>query len=330
MSISKTAKKSFIFLFLATVAFVGNIVGDWLPPCKNSDDCGKIVGRIIDSDTNEIVKEEFAVSIFPFDTDIKRKSRDYYSVKTKTGHFSITVKPGIYTIAFTPYSSETKYPSYYNPNHPPSDDQIIKVVKGKITDITKKVSEGGYLKVILVNTNDQKLNWREDFKNLRVRIYLSNDDIGYDSSISMKKEEIDEGEIIIGNLLPGTYSINCYFPGTGYGYTKKEFVAIERKKITEYLMVIDPLDNTGIHGFVKDITGVIIKNVEIAIYKDIEGYGLKGFADTCSDEKGYYKIIGIDEGIYILRIETKEFSEFYLYNIKISKNKLLSKDIIVK
>ena len=146
----------------------------------------------------------------------------------------------------------------------------------------------------------------------------------------MKKEEIDAGEIIIGNLIPCTYSIYVYFPEAGYGSTKKEFVSIERKKITEYLVVIDPLDSSGIHGFVKDGTGVILKNVEIVIYNDIKGYGLKGFADTCSDENGYYKIIGIHEGIYILRIETKDFYEFYIYNIKISKNQLLSKDIIVK
>ena len=146
----------------------------------------------------------------------------------------------------------------------------------------------------------------------------------------MEKEEIDEGEIIIKNLTPATYSIYCYFPGTGYGYTKKELVSIDRKNITEYLMIIDPYDNTGIHGIVKDMSGSIIKNAEIAIYKDVENYGLKGSADTISNENGYYKIIGIDEGIYILRIETEEFNEFYIYNVKISKNKLLSKDIIVE
>ena len=165
MSISKMVKKIFVFLFLTSVVLAVNIVGGMLSPCKNSDDCGKIVGRIIDADTNEIVTEEFAVSILPFEKDIKRKTSDYYAVKTNTGHFSIAIKPGRYIIAITPYSSNTKYPSYFNPYHTPPDDQIITVEKSKITQVIKKISEGGDLKVILVDQNGQRLNFREYFKN---------------------------------------------------------------------------------------------------------------------------------------------------------------------
>ena len=328
MSILKILKMIFVLLFLTTVVFVDNIVGDLLSPCKNSDDCGKIIGRIIDSDTNEIVKEEFTVSIFPFVKDIKQKSCDYYSVKTKNGQFSINVNPGIYTISFIPNSSKTKYPFNFNPYHPPSDDQIIKVENGKITEIRKNVSEGGYLKLIIVNTNDQKVNFRDYFEKGTVNVWVSNDDKGYGKQAIFQKEELEAGEKTIKNLVPGVYRIHSYFPESGYGVSNEIFIYIERKKISEYRVVIDTSDNTGIHGFVRDINGAPLKGVEILICQDIENYGIKGFADTISNDVGYYKIFGIEEGIYMLRVES-DFKDFYLHNIKITGNQLLSKDIII-
>ena len=307
--------------------FVERVNASWLPPCNNTDECGKIVGWIIDSESNKPVKEEFAVTIFPYFGITDKLPGDIYALKTRTGHFSIGVKTGRYFITFTPYSEGTKYAEYCNPYYF-KQDQMIEVEKGKITEIRKKVSEGGYLKVIIVNTNYQRVNFRDYFENGSVRVWLDNDDKGYRESYTFMKEELVAGEKTIMNLVPGTYSIQSYFPESGYGVSKEDFIDIESKKISEYMVVIDSSDDTGIHGFVKDINGVPLKGVEILICQDIENYGIKGFADTISNDSGYYRIIGIEEGIYMLRVEC-DFKDFYLYNIKITGNQLLSKDIII-
>ena len=307
--------------------FVERVNASWLTPCNNSDECGKIVGWIIDSESNKPVKEEFAVEIFPyFDTKDKLPG-DTYALKTRIGHFSIGVKTGRYFIAFTPYSKGSKYAEYCNP-HYFKQDRMIEVEKGKITEIRKKVSEGGYLKVIIVNTNYQQVNFRDYFENGTVKVWLSNDDNGYGAPVIFQKEELEVGEKTITNLVPGNYRISPYFPEAGYALNKEEYIKIESKKISEYQVVIDPSDNTGIHGFVKDINGAPLKGVEIQICQDIENYGVKGFADTISNDGGYYKIIGIESGVYMLRVES-DFKDFYLYNIKITGNQLLSKDIII-
>lgn len=307
--------------------FVESVNADWLPPCNKSDECGKIVGWIIDSESNKPVKEEFAVEIFPYFAITDKLPGDTYRLKTKTGHFSIGVKAGRYFITFTPYSEGTKYAEYCNP-HFFKQDQMIEVEKGKITEIRKKVSEGGYLKVIIVNTSYQQVNFRDYFEKGTVNVWLSNDDNGYSEPVIFQKKELEAGEKTITNLVPGDYRIHSYFPEAGYGVSKEDFIDIESKKISEYRVVIDSSNNTGIQGFVKDKNGAPLKGVEILICQDIENYGNKGFADTISNDEGYYKIFGIEEGIYMLRVEC-EFKDFYIYNIKITGNQLLSKDIII-
>jgi hypothetical protein len=307
--------------------FVESVNARWLTPCNNSDECGKIVGWIIDSESNKPVKEEFAVEIFPYFDTADRLPGETYGLKTKTGHFSIGVRTGRYFIAFTPYSEGTKYAEYCNP-HFFKQDQMIEVEKGKITVIRKKVREGGYLKLIIVNTNYQKVNFRDYFEKGTVNVWVSNDDNGYGEPAIFQKEELEAGEKTITNLVPGTYRISPYFPEAGYASSKEEYINIESKKISEYRVVIDSSDNTGIQGFVKDKNGAPLKGVEILICQDIENYGIKGFADTISNDGGYYKIIGIEEGIYMLRVEC-DFKDFYLYNIKITGNQLLSKDIVI-
>ncbi len=307
--------------------FVDSVNASWLSPCNNSDECGKIVGWIIDSESNKPVKDEFAVEIFPYFDAADKLPGDTYALKTKTGHFSIGVKTGRYFITFTPYSEGTKYAEYCNP-HFFKQDQMIEVEKGKITEIRKKVSEGGYLKIIIVDNNFQKVNFRDYFEKGTVNVWISNDDNGYGEQSIFEKEELEAGEKSITNLVPGIYRIHSYFPEAGYRVSKEDFIDIESKKKSEYQVVIDTSDNTGIQGFVKDKNGAPLKGVEILICQDIENYGIKGFADTISNDGGYYKIIGIEEGIYMLRVE-HDFKDFYIYNIKITGNHLLSKDIII-
>ena len=308
--------------------FTINIFGEQLSPCIDSDECGKVVGRIIDNDTNELVNEIFMVTIIPF-KDGKIQPKEYYAKQTVNGYFSISVKPGRYIIAFSSISKDSKYPTFFNPNHPPEEKQIVTIEKGKITDVTKVVSEGGGLRVMLVDSDGLKINLLEYFENVKVQLSLKNDTIGYFSTITMDNGQIETGEIIINKMIPGTYSIKVYFPESGYAAIEEEFVIIERKKTAEHKVVITLDKDTGIHGFVKDKDGIPIKYAEVVIFKDIENYGVVGFADTISNENGYYKMIGIKDGIYSLRVEG-EIDEVYIHNITIEKNKLISMDIILK
>jgi len=130
-----------------------------------------------------------------------------------------------------------------------------------------------------------------------------------------------------GKKIPiGKLKICAYFRETGYGKTKDEYISIVKNNISEYKLVIDLLDNTGVQGFITDQNGIALKNVEISIHKKIVDYGYAGIADTISDDEGYYKIIALDEGLYMLRFEC-EYGEFSFNNIIIEKNVLLEKNI---
>ena len=79
--------------------------------------------------------------------------------------------------------------------------------------------------------------------------------------------------------------------------------------------------------FISIIDGNPSKYAEVVLFKDIENYGVVGFGSADADENGYYYIVGIEEGVYRLRVEGDE-SECYYDNIVFTNNRVLDKNII--
>jgi hypothetical protein len=300
--------------------------------CNNSDDCGKIVGQLIDAESNRIILKPFVVGIYRYYQGAENKylHQECGIAETSTGHFSISLKSGKYYILAYPRSNDGNYSSmYFDPRFPQKEIQPITVERGKITKIQKKIKKCGELKITLKNANGAKINFRDFFKVGEVNVALTIENIGYQLSMAMHEKELASGEMIIKYLMPNEYQLSYGFYHTGFGDTKTEKIKIESNKTTIYEIIINPIDNTGIQGHIRTNTGVAIKIGEIELYKDIEGYGMEGFATAIPDENGYYKIFGVPEGNYSLRVEC-EYDELNFSNIIIKKDELLSKDIVVQ
>lgn len=317
-------KKISILLSLILV-FSLSISGERLSPCTNSDDCGKIIGWLYDYDTGMVINEKFAVGIIAV-IDGDTYPRVYYELIADSGYFSISVKQGKYVIAITPRTKGTKYPYYYDPYKKYKEDEIITVEKGKITEVRKKLQMGGSLKIILTDSNGERIDVIQKYNVSKITFNLKNMDIDYSTSVSMNKDKIEADEMIIKNLFPGIYDINAYFPKSGLGTRQGGTALIESKKITEYKFVLRIDENTGIQGIISDKNGIPIVSAEVILYKDIENFGFEPFGDVETNENGYFKIVGSKEGIYSLLIVSDQ-DECRYHNIEIKLNRILDKNI---
>lgn len=323
MNLSKLVKKTSLLLILI-LTFSLSILGERLSPCMNSDDCGKIIGWLYDYDTGMLINEKFAVVIIAI-IDGDTYPHVYYDLIADSGCFSINVKQGQYVMAITPRTKGTKYPHFFDPHKKYTQDEIITVEKGKITEVRKKLQMGGSLKVTLIDPNGQKIDIIQKYHVSNIAFNLKNKDIGYFSSRTMEKDKIESDDMVITNLIPGLYNINAEFPEPGFGAIQGGTVLIESKKTTEYEFIIKIDEGTGIQGYIKDKNGIPLRAVEVLLFKYIKDHGVVTYGDAETNENGYYKIVGIKEGIYSVRLEKND--ECYFHSIIIKKNHILDKDM---
>jgi protocatechuate 3,4-dioxygenase beta subunit len=134
--------------------------------------------------------------------------------------------------------------------------------------------------------------------------------------------------MVITNLIPGLYDINAEFLKPGFGIIQGGTALVESRKTMEYKFVINIDENTGIQGYITDKNGGPLASAGVILFKYIKDQGIASCGDAITNENGYYKIVGIKEGIYSLRVEKDDECEFH--SIIITKNQILDKNLIIE
>lgn len=332
----------FSILFIGVSSFLtsqSNV--DRLPDCQY-ENCGKVVGYLIDAETKERIKEDFYVSFC--DCYIKDRLKIFnvenviYTITVKNGNFSVKIPEGQYCLQFFPRDHGSKYCFDPTPSLNPIKAQFIKVKKGQIATIRKLMKPGGSLKITLVDVNNNRINPVQLFnENINIKAKLASEKVS--PAIWGFGEESDElllndGEIIINNLFPEKYTLNIEFENMGYGSQKTENIEIERNKTKEINIKIDINDKTGIEGKILDKNNIPLKDIYLIIKPSMEKKEIffSEFADITSNNNGNYKIIGLKEMKYDLfvygNINGVEIKKNF-YGINIKKDIIMKKDIII-
>lgn len=306
------------------------------------DNYGKVVVQLIDANTLEPVKELFRVNFFdslkvmnlkekPFDTS----SLEWYGETNNKGHLVAKLKPGVYYLQFIPESTESKYEYEPSPLLSERNRQPIAVESQKITEVLKKINNGGKLKIILVDPNGKRINPQADFSsdiNIEVTINTEEFDFGIfpvDTKTAVKltdgKDDLNDGEVVIGRLYPGKYKILINFGLLGYKHKNINDIQVSRNQTTITEVVVDINNSTGIEGFITDQNGNPLKN----LYVDIDSTQSK------TDQNGFYRIVGIDTGNHLIGITSHsyEYNGIFIneiFRVEIIKGMIIQKDFVIK
>ncbi len=333
-------------IFFGTVVFLFSQSFVRISPDCEKVDCGKVVGIIIDAETGEEVKGGFWISFCECEkkdpVSIFRGNSGYvkYAIIIKNdGKFSVDIPEGRYCLWFSPMlNSGSKYAADPFPGFSPGNIQEIIVSRAKVTTIRKLIKQGGSLKIILSDAAGNKINPMDIFTQ---RFHISAN-VFSDSVFSIPanaelsdKNELDDGEMIVYNLPPGSYKLNVEFDQMGYGNQEFQDIGIERKKMSEVKVLVDLNNTTGIEGTVKDQLNTPLKDFYVtATCTDCEKQLFFSWsACNKTDIDGRYKIIGLKEKTYnfsiIGRINDVRI-EKTIENIPIRNNILLKKDIVLE
>ena len=328
-------KRTALVLFIVTLVWLnhnhltGSPQEEW-----DKDNYGKIIGQVVDEETGEPVNEVFKVSFL--DCSIAGHPKFLFRLESnKQGHFSERVKPGIYGLYFYPDSNTSRYCFEIEPDVDPENRKIIRVKAGQITKFIKKAKLGGVLKLILVDENGDRIipNFLFNPEDMKIRPSVEYAQFPgvYASYHNKSGDRFHDGEITLYSLFPGKYYIEVYPTSMGYGPIFLKDVVVQSGQTKIQPVVMDLSDNTGIAGTITDTNGNPIKNALVLIKKNDDH---QYFAGIRTDNNGYYKIIGLLEGMYDLDItvfitELKFIDDRY-ENIPISKNTILQKDVVIK
>lgn len=324
-------KRTILYLLIVSIIAVIAVKGLNGVPQKeglmDKDNYGKVVGRIVDEDTGEPVKEKFTLYIY----DSRSDENAFYInevIQTDTqGNFSVELIPFVYYIMLVPNNDDSRYcelPAPYKLEE--KKRYTVKVEKGKITIVQLRALIGGKIKIFTADLANTKINPRELFDqkfNLKVSARSSMD------SANARRDDLNDGVLTLGRLYPGVFSVEVEFDGLGYPPVKKENILVEKGKTTEVLVNIDLNDNTGIEGIITDANGVIVgENASVGFsHRDSE---MEIDFGAYANKDGYYILKGMPEGFYYVsyNYETKTGLLCFDYGIvEIKKNNILHLDI---
>jgi hypothetical protein len=280
---------------------------------QDLDNYGILRGKIIDEDTEKPVNEKFFVSIN--DPNYTLLSR-FGTESDGNGFFKCKWKPGTYLLYFFPRSHTSKYCWDKNPRFFPGERNIITIEKGKITEIIKKATLAGRLKLLMVSTEGDKINPQIIFGgkidcNARIQGESLIDNTS--GEFFTEGDDFNDGEMLVHSLCPDKYTIEVTFDGMGIGSTLLKDIVIEKNSTTEVKVTIDLDDPTGVQGVIYFESGESIENVEVSIGGPIENSESIS-ASVYTDQNGYYKIVGLKEGTYYVTF-MKEIKDFVFLNI---------------
>lgn len=285
------------------------------------DDYGKIIGQIVDAETGEPVKEKFFIGCYPNSSvSFLLSLPEFSTYSDENGFFSFSekVKTGLYILHCYPNSKDSGYSIDPDPINFKETFQEIKVERGKITQVFKKVYLAGKMKIIIVNSDGSKINPKDYFSyiNIGVDIHrvLPNGDVNKSILLTSGSYlgNLDEGEYTQTHLFPGIYNIEVDFNGMGYGNKRVENIVIDKNMTTDVGVVLDMNDQTGVFGKVVDQNGNPISDLEVSVSELDQSKKFKIYADVDTDSNGIYKIFGLEEGIYeiiFFRINPNFFSK---------------------
>jgi hypothetical protein len=201
------------------------------------------------------------------------------------------------------------------------------IENGKITEIRKKATIGGAIKVRVLDTGGSVINPSTDLPKgaeISVSILSLNYIIGALSQQCLY-DNMDDGETTIRTLFPSTYHLRVSFRKTGYKTLTFEDIQVKENEVTEIDCVIDLNDITGIEGKVVDINGTPLKGIKIIV---IRQFSFDGNSYDITDENGYFRITGLPEGSYkIMTTSPTGGIRTSTVKIEIKKGILTQKDI---
>lgn len=358
----KMKKIRVLFLLVNLFFFIGfnielssNDEGRQYFDCTENN-CGKVEGYIVDPETNQKVNIQYAIWIGEcgVDSGIHFGKRKEGHVTRPDGSFSFFVQPGIHCIQFAPYKTkpdpsnpnltvflETKYAFDPDPAIAPEQIQKITVKAGQIVKIVKKAKIAGRIKITLVDKAGNKVipdgNVGADIKFSDI-IYKNG---GYLYISKTETGDLEKnGEVIFGQLLPWKYDVSIDFGSMGYGSNWFFDLNVEAGKTIELKVLLDMNDSTGIQGRVLDENGNPIVDAGVDISEDTSEFYCSS-ASIWTDADGQYKIIGLKEKTYRMRISKylgdlqKELSKPELDHcspdmlVNIKKNQIIKKDVVL-
>ena len=300
----------------------------------DADNFGKVVIQVFDKSTGEKVNEIFKVNFFNSLEAGNSSSFERFAKTNNKGYLVIKLKPGIYYLQFLPESCQSKYELEPSPVVSEKNRQMIKVESGKITEVLKKANYGGKLKIILVDPTGRKINPKEEFyEDIAISTFLGSDgnfglflnDVMSVRELTGKKDDLNDGEVVIGRLYPGKYDISISFGFLGIRKQEIKYIQVFRNQTTVKEIVLDVNASTGIEGYVMDHNGVPLKDLRVEI-QDAKGR---------TDKNGYYKIVGIDEGRHIISVYSSLVADDDIfinksYYTEIVKNIIIRKDFVIE
>ncbi len=312
-----------IFILVILVGIIGlSNLSEAVPQDEewDMDRYGKVIGQVFDPKTGEPANEQF--KIYFFDSLLDRIL--YVAHSDKKGYFSKRAMPGEYAIFVDPKSEKSKYAFERGPSvMSPAEAKIIKVRKGQITRVAHRTSLAGCLKIILVDETGNKINPAQKFyKDIDIRVSLESEGIlaSHAGCNLTDGDMLDDGEMLMCTLIPAVYEVKISFDEIGYGDVDF-IISVEEEKTAVKEVVINMNATTGIEGYVFDQYGNPYENVRVAV----------GTGASKTDARGYYKIVAIKEGIFVLDLdneEGKEFVRFKEYKVEIIKDTIVRKDMV--
>jgi hypothetical protein len=285
----------------------------------DKDNYGKVVGRIVDEDTGEPVKEAFQLLFLDNDYDQYGKNVVDSEETTDRGTFEKKLLPHVYLIEFYPLAENSKYCIFPYPFRLEEKERVVvKVEKGKLTVIQIEAPLGGTMKIYTVDQNNVKFNPSVNF-NQKFKILLDLHNPVY-WAVYEGKDNLNDGEFVVNRLYPGNYSLDVWFEGLGYPEVKKENILIEKGKTKEILIKMNLNDNTGIEGILTDMNGLALEGAYLGFtHKDMES---GGDFEVYSDKNGYYQLKGMPVGYYYVTYVYKQYADDDMVEIK--------KDIMIR
>ena len=296
----------------------------------DKDNYGKVIGQIVDAETGEMVNEKFLITLYKW----SEPGTDEFRVITdQNGRFSFEWKPGLYYLHCVPQNIASGYALDPAPGIRPDFFNEIKIEKGKILKVIKKIHKAGTIKVTFVAPNGSQLNLSKLFPD--GSIY---DTLEYDIPVESGQplvffvnsaKDPNTGIRWQKGLNPGRFRLEIDFRGMGIGSRYIKDIEVVGQETTEVKVVIDLDDKTGVKGRVVDQNNLPAKYIIVEIFKMEKKEGHRIIASASVDSNGYYKISGLDEGFYKIYFRYKNPNDIFKIIITKSQKIFIEKNQMV-
>ena len=314
--------RSIFALFILVLGFVGSHV---LGNQRDSDDYGKLSGWILDPKSGTPVNEVFWIDLLNC-CKFQSEAKIFRHRKTdKKGYFSFEVDPGQYCLHIEPDSKNSIYCiEPYQFYHDQFEFPVM-IETGKITEIRKKATYGGSIKIRILDTQGKIVNPSADLPQ-GASVHISVTSPYYIIGIPLDANLKNEGETVINRLFPSLYTIDAIFHGTGYETLTYENVQVKESEITKIDCVIDLKDITGIEGRVVDENGNPWNGIGVSM---VPKFYVEGDFSSYTNIDGYFRISGLPEGRYNIGVSRiRHGIRIYQEIIEIKKGILIRKDLV--